>query len=549
MKIFNSVSDLQAASLTAGQLTQTKRYFDGQDGGGATYLIKTAVDYAGTPDEYGDHSLANGNVAVLQTEGVVNVRQFGATGDGVTDDTAALQAAIDAGVKTYFPAGTYKVTSTITFPTTGGSAAYRTLIGDNKFSTIISWEGAVAGTLFDIDVYGATIRDMQIIGGIVDGTTAYWRAGDIAIDTAGVLEISNCSIKRFETLINWGGGYYHKFYTTELRECNWAFKGGAVYNIAFNACKFTRVGYCLEYTGGSGQISFIDTSFENIHDRIVVGSSGADGAVVSLTNCYLENRTDFATVPPFAAGFYDSLSGFVSIRTLMVSGSNLSLKGVSRFLNNTGKTTDNLVSVGNNFNYAPGAAATCQYVYFAGTLTSGVFNDSALAILTDTGGSYTTDYFSGTISNNLAVSGYDAISGESINGFYQEGTWTPVISDAATGGNTGTVGGMSRNNYVRVGNQVTVSLFLLDIDTTGMTSGNLLYIQGLPFAANNNVTNGAVIVDNVTFGGYLSPQITSSSPNAVFFREATSGAGDTNLLISDLTSGVSDLQFTITYFI
>ena len=65
MKVFNSVSDLQAASLTAGQLTQTKRYFAGQDGGGATYLIKTAVDYAGTPDELTDFTLANGNVASI----------------------------------------------------------------------------------------------------------------------------------------------------------------------------------------------------------------------------------------------------------------------------------------------------------------------------------------------------------------------------------------------------------------------------------------------------------------------------------------------------
>ena len=113
-KIFNTKADLVAASLTAGQLTQTKRYFAGQDGGGATYLIKTAVDYAGTPDEYGDHSLANSNVAVLQKEGSVNVRQFGAVGDGVTDDTAAIQAAIDARLgPVYLPIGTYLTTSPI----------------------------------------------------------------------------------------------------------------------------------------------------------------------------------------------------------------------------------------------------------------------------------------------------------------------------------------------------------------------------------------------------------------------------------------------------
>lgn len=43
----------------------------------------------------------------------VNVLDFGATGDGVTNDTAAIQAAIDfasaAGISIYFPAGTYSI--------------------------------------------------------------------------------------------------------------------------------------------------------------------------------------------------------------------------------------------------------------------------------------------------------------------------------------------------------------------------------------------------------------------------------------------------------
>ena len=50
----------------------------------------------------------------------VSVKDFGAVGDGVTDDTAAIQAAIDAvNVSTrntvFFPEGTYKVSSALTY--------------------------------------------------------------------------------------------------------------------------------------------------------------------------------------------------------------------------------------------------------------------------------------------------------------------------------------------------------------------------------------------------------------------------------------------------
>lgn len=60
---------------------------------------------------------------------IVSVKDFGAVGDGVTDDTAAIQAAFATGKKViYMPAGVYKITSTITVP------AYYSLIGDGHTS-------------------------------------------------------------------------------------------------------------------------------------------------------------------------------------------------------------------------------------------------------------------------------------------------------------------------------------------------------------------------------------------------------------------------------
>lgn len=46
----------------------------------------------------------------------VSVMDFGAVGDGVADDTAAIQAAVNAAKLVNFPAGVYKVTSSINLP-------------------------------------------------------------------------------------------------------------------------------------------------------------------------------------------------------------------------------------------------------------------------------------------------------------------------------------------------------------------------------------------------------------------------------------------------
>lgn len=44
---------------------------------------------------------------------IINVKDFGAKGDGVTDDTEAIQAALDTGKSIYIPNGTYKISQTL----------------------------------------------------------------------------------------------------------------------------------------------------------------------------------------------------------------------------------------------------------------------------------------------------------------------------------------------------------------------------------------------------------------------------------------------------
>ena len=52
---------------------------------------------------------------------VVNVRDFGARGDGVHDDTEAIQAAVTSNKSIFFPAGRYRCTESITVPDMGAT--------------------------------------------------------------------------------------------------------------------------------------------------------------------------------------------------------------------------------------------------------------------------------------------------------------------------------------------------------------------------------------------------------------------------------------------
>lgn len=129
-------------------------------GGGNTYLIKKATDDASRPSDDGGsviHLNTTGNLGYYLEglfDGAVNVRQFGAIGDGVADDTSAVQIAIDYCVLNatalYIPNGIFRTTATLTIPqnTNPGNAYGITMIGDgsswNRVSVIRAEHSGVA---------------------------------------------------------------------------------------------------------------------------------------------------------------------------------------------------------------------------------------------------------------------------------------------------------------------------------------------------------------------------------------------------------------------
>ena len=69
---------------------------------------------------------------------------------------------------------------------------------------------------------------------------------------------------------------------------------------------------------------------------------------------------------------------------------------------------------------------------------------------------------------------------------YEEGTWTPVLQDAASGGNTYSGGGnwTTWANYTKIGNTVRLHLNAYALSYTSMNSSHGIYINGAPFVAN-----------------------------------------------------------------
>lgn len=134
--------------------------------------------------------------------------------------------------------------------------------------------------------------------------------------------------------------------------------------------------------------------------------------------------------------------------------------------------------------------------------------------------------------------------------YYEEGEWTPVLSDAETGGNLATPA-TARGRYTRIGNVVHCTLELTDIDTTGMTGTNSLRLQGLPFVAKGDIVNRVPVAywNQVSLGSNgvaIALSLTNSQTYGSFNIVNSTGTVG-GLPIQNLTSGSADMATVFTY--
>lgn len=207
----------------------------------------------------------------------VNVKAGGAKGDGVTDDTAAIQAAIDAlpaGGTLYFPTGVYRVRNL-------ALKSHMTVCGDG-FGSVIQLLDGLTGTNYQNcltvnDVTDVTIRSLKL-----DGRRATQTSTGTAQDQRlNGIHVKGASDVRIENVWLYNNGYH-------------GIHGISCERVSVRGCLSTDNGFRpIHFHTGCADILIADNAAKN-NGLGVSGGSGNlyDGIFVfDIQRCVIANNT------------------------------------------------------------------------------------------------------------------------------------------------------------------------------------------------------------------------------------------------------------------
>jgi hypothetical protein len=239
---------------------------------------------------------ATQRTALEKFRDVVSVQDFGAVGDSVTDDTAAIQAAVDSviaagGGTLRFPRGRYRVTSTISANVQ--SAAIH-LEGDSILftttGTVIDWRGGNNDIVFDMPGYGCISNMFINNANLATNVTAVAYAGTSAPDNRARGDVSRVYVNRFAIgfLVDWS-------WNINFHSCAALYCGiGYNFRTEANACTLTgcSTNFCdvgISDNGGSGSRGLVWTG-GSIENSTV---AGIDFDASNVSNSWQFNGTYF----------------------------------------------------------------------------------------------------------------------------------------------------------------------------------------------------------------------------------------------------------------
>ena len=192
----------------------------------------------------------------------VNVKDFGAVGNGSTDDTTAMQAAITAVATTgqglYIPAGTYRITSVLT------STGHLNMFGDGEKS-VLDFSGITSGSS-GITVTG-TITEIQAISSASAGNLSVVFATAPSLTTGDVFFL-------FDDAVLWNSirAYY---YAGEWLECR---------SVSSNTASLTTPLYS-SYTAATVNVYKLNSKPKVSFRNLKLNGGANIGGLLKITFC------------------------------------------------------------------------------------------------------------------------------------------------------------------------------------------------------------------------------------------------------------------------
>jgi hypothetical protein len=138
---------------------------------------------------------------------------------------------------------------------------------------------------------------------------------------------------------------------------------------------------------------------------------------------------------------------------------------------------------------------------------------------------------------------------------YEEGTWSPVVWDASTGGNACTMatGIVTFGSYTKIGRIVNIQGMFRIAGVSGVTTSNIAWIRSLPFAPGadqSTFTGGNVSRINFvdTPAGCINLGIAVRTDGAMSVTTGFDTLAASALTIAQISSNASNfLSFNVTY--